>query len=54
MLGPGMGGLAVLCHGVNAELSLIFKTQAAALQPALEVDNYLHVQAAVIFEKEQE
>lgn len=41
-------------RGVDAELSLTFEAQAAALQPALEVDDHLRAQAAAIFEKEQE
>jgi len=43
-----------LRHGVDAELSLTFEAQAAALQPALEVDDHLRTRAAAIFEKEQE
>lgn len=49
-----MGGLAALRRGVDAELSLTFEAQAAALQPALEVDDHLRARAAAIFEKEQE
>jgi hypothetical protein len=52
--GPGLGGLAALRRGADAELSLTFEAQAAALQPALEVDDRLRAQAAAIFEKEQE
>jgi len=29
-LGPGMGGLAALCHGADTEFSLTFEAQAAA------------------------
>lgn len=49
-----MGGLAALRHGASAEFSLTFEAQAAALQPALEVDDRLRAQAVAIFEKEQE
>jgi mediator of replication checkpoint protein 1 len=49
-----MGGLAALRHGADADLSLTFEAQAAALQPALEVDDRLRARAAAIFEKEQE
>jgi mediator of replication checkpoint protein 1 len=49
-----MGGLAALRRGADAELSLTFEAQAAALQPALEVDDHLRARAAAIFEKEQE
>ena len=49
-----MGGLAALRRGVDAELSLTFEAQAAALQPALEVDDHLRARAAAIFEKEQQ
>ena len=52
--GSGLGGLAALRRGADAELSLTFEAQAAALQPALEVDDRLRAQAAAIFEKEQE
>ena len=38
----------------DAEFSLTFEAQAAALQPALDVDDRLLAQAAAIFEKEQE
>ena len=48
------GGFAALRRGGVAELSLTLETQAAALQPALEVDDHLRAQAAAIFEKEQE
>jgi len=46
-----MGGLAALHHSVDAELSLTFGAQAAALQPALKVDDYLRVQAAAILKR---
>jgi hypothetical protein len=49
-----MGGLAALRRGADAEFSLTFEAQAAALQPALEVDDRLRARAAAIFEKEQE
>jgi mediator of replication checkpoint protein 1 len=49
-----MGGLAALRRGVDADFSLTFEAQAAALQPALEVDDSLRARAAAIFEKEQE
>jgi mediator of replication checkpoint protein 1 len=49
-----MGGLAALRRGADADLSLTFEAQAAALQPALEVDDSLRARAAAIFEKEQE
>jgi mediator of replication checkpoint protein 1 len=49
-----LGGLAALRRGAHAELSLTFEAQAAALQPALEVDDCLRARAAAIFEKEQE
>jgi mediator of replication checkpoint protein 1 len=49
-----LSGLAPLRRGVDAELSLTFEAQAAALQPALEVDDRLRARAAAIFEKEQE
>ena len=52
--GSGLGGLAALRRGADAELSLTFEAQAAALQPALEVDDRLRARAAAIFEKEQE
>lgn len=48
------GGFAALRRGGDAELSLTLDAQAAALQPALEVDDSLRAQAAAIFEKEQE
>ena len=48
-----MGGLAALRRGVDSGLSLTFEAQAAALQPALEVDDTLRARAAEIFEKEQ-
>ena len=41
-------------RGADAELSLTFEAQAAALQPALEVNDSLRARAAAIFEKEQE
>ncbi|KAH8979936.1 hypothetical protein EDB86DRAFT_3088410 [Lactarius hatsudake] len=47
------GGFAALRRGAD-ELSLTFDAQAAALQPALEVDDRLRAEAAAIFEKEQE
>lgn len=50
----GLGGLAALRRGADAELSLTFEAQAVALQPALEVDDNLRARAAAIFEKEQE
>src|SRR6266702_5945254 len=50
----GAGGFDALRRGGDAELSLTFEAQAAALQPALEVDDRLRAQAAAIFEKEQE
>jgi len=46
-----MGSLAALCCGADAEFSLMFKAQAAALQPALD---RLCARATAIFEKEQE
>jgi mediator of replication checkpoint protein 1 len=49
-----VGGFAALRRGSDAELSLTLDAQAAALQPALEVDDRLLAQAAAIFEKEQE
>jgi mediator of replication checkpoint protein 1 len=52
--GSGLGGLTALRRGADAELSLTFEAQAAALQPALEVDDRLRARAAAIFEKEQE
>ena len=52
--GSGLGGLAALRRGADAELLLTFEAQAAALQPALEVDDHLRARAAAIFEKEQE
>ncbi|KAN0140226.1 hypothetical protein V8E53_002122 [Lactarius tabidus] len=52
--GTGVGGFAALRRGSDAELSLTLDAQAAALQPALEVDDRLRAQAAAIFEKEQE
>ncbi|KAH9955546.1 hypothetical protein BC827DRAFT_870099 [Russula dissimulans] len=52
--GSGIGGLSVLRRGAGAEFSLTFEAQAAALQPALEVDDRLRARAAAIFEKEQE
>lgn len=48
------GGFAALRREGDAELSLTLEAQAAALQPALEVDDHLRAQAAAIFEKEQE
>lgn len=50
----GMGGFAALRRGADAELSLTLEAQAAALQPALDVDDRLRERAAAIFEKEQE
>lgn len=52
--GSRLSGLAALRRGADAELSLTFEAQAAALQPALEVDDRLRARAAAIFEKEQE
>ncbi len=50
----GESGFAALRRGADAELSLTLDAQAAALQPALEVDDSLRARAAAIFEKEQE
>ncbi|KAI9511264.1 hypothetical protein F5148DRAFT_1146934 [Russula earlei] len=52
--GSRMGGLSALRRGANADFSLTLEAQAAALQPALEVDDRLRTRAAAIFEKEQE
>ncbi|KAH9059332.1 hypothetical protein EDB87DRAFT_1684730 [Lactarius vividus] len=61
---PALGGLSQAFEQTQVafaalrrsadELSLTFDAQAAALQPALEVDDRLRAEAAAIFEKEQE
>lgn len=52
--GSGLGSLAALRRDADTELSLTFEAQAAALQPAIDVDDSLCARAAAIFEKEQE